>query len=213
MTTETMRRRPVGGASHRSWWPWVAGLLVATLIVVVTLVLYMRRDDVGSSRSAAVPVAGPAVATTSPAQAMSAGEPQRGGSRDRARSPIAAIAAERKRLREQGEALGARMRSEAISRYAGETPDPAWAGSKQQALAMIADDLAEQGMPVPPDLGIDCKRSICKITASFADDAAADRWAMFYMASLGAATSRSVVSTVITPEGRSGIEIYSMARL
>ena len=213
MTSETGRRKPVSGASYWRWLPWVSGLVVVTLVVAITLVLYMRRDGAEWPRSATAPIALPAMATTSPARDMSAREPRHGGSHDRTQSPVDVIVAERKRLRAQSMTTGARMRSEAISRYAGETPDPPWAVSKQHALITIADDLDAQGVPVPPDLGIDCKRTICKITASFADDAAADRWAMFYMASLGAAASHSVVSTVITPQGRTGIEIYSLARL
>lgn len=122
---------------------------------------------------------------------------------------VKAIVAQRTRNVKALSARNEAIKAAAVSRYANEKQDVAWAAGKERALAGVAQDVAAASSAKPRDLVSQCKQTVCRTTATFASAGEADEWVSLYMASMGDVMKHSVVSTNRNQQGAIGVEIYS----
>ena len=120
---------------------------------------------------------------------------------------------QRRRLREAQRERTRALHEQSAGRYAAERPDPAWAPAKIGELTAIAErpEFAEAGAK-PASLGIDCRSTMCRLEAQFANQAQAENWIRMYTSSIGGAMPNSVVSRRNNPDGSVGVEIHGRAR-
>lgn len=162
-------------------------------------------------------------AIDSPAQAVSGdrslrvehAQEHRAGSGANPTSDVEAIAstiqARRDAMRREASAQTVRIREIAVARYESETRDAAWAFAQTRARAGVAKELSAAGVDMPADLATDCKRTVCRTTATFENRGQADQWTLLYMASLGNVAKTSVVSHSRDAQGADRLDIYSIS--
>lgn len=100
------------------------------------------------------------------------------------------------------------IRQELANRYLREKPDAVWAADKELALKEVGERSNLAASSQAGQLSTDCKRSVCKTTASFDSRSAAEEWIAIYTASMGNVTRRSLVSIRNEAQGVV-VEIYS----
>lgn len=99
------------------------------------------------------------------------------------------------------------------NRYAQEAVDPLWAAGKETRLQALAESPTfEQVGVVPDSLEIDCRSTLCRITASHASYGASADWGMIFMTSSAAEIKRAFTKTINNPDGTTSVEIYAQAR-
>lgn len=125
----------------------------------------------------------------------------------------ASLNAEREQERKNVEAIVAAGRTKLMSRYAGEAIDASWADAKQVELAQFGNSQQIQDIHAEPaNLAIDCRRTVCHVTADFATRTAAQDWATLYLTGAGSRIANASLDTIANPDGSYRMEIYGLAR-
>jgi hypothetical protein len=189
--------------------PW---LVVATLVALIAAVVIYQRTLGDHASDAAAPPEAPAsddreafrasrpVATPAPRQPLT---PEM--VKDRQRALVAKRAEVQQRVDQTQAAF--------TSRYNSETVDPAWAGGKEAALSQLAmsPQMREIGAE-PKNLAVDCKSTMCKVTADFPSTSAGDDWFTLYMNNVGAQVPVASYKYVRNPDGSYSINVYAVGR-
>jgi hypothetical protein len=194
-------------------WPIVFGVCVAVAIVAVTVGRSIHTRNASTARQAVLDTPTPAKPDM-PLHEATVPMRSEGASANRGaglHSVVAAINARRNKMHAGASIQVARIRKIATTRYAKEVRDPAWAYAQTRARAIIAKELSEAGVDLPADLATQCKRTVCKTTATFETSSQADQWVLLYMASLGDAAKSSVVSNSRDTQGTTRLDIYSIS--
>ncbi len=195
-------------------WPIIFGVGIAVTIVAVTLGRGSHGDDASVPRQTDSRVTARTELGAPPSREPAASVQVAGAvaSRGGELSPaVADLNRRRRALSGESAARDARLQEVAAARYAKEVTDPAWAFAQSRARARIAKDLSAAGVDSPADLATQCKRTVCRTTATFETPGRADQWALLYMASLGNTAKRSVVSHSQDAQGVVHLEIYSVS--
>lgn len=92
--------------------------------------------------------------------------------------------------------------------------DPADAGGGAAARthleeAVVGRDMASTGL-VPDDLSVECRTTLCRVSADFAKPGDAEDWAMMYLSAAGGAISRARTVQVPRPDGTTRVIIYGV---
>ncbi|MEO6365123.1 MAG: hypothetical protein ABIO38_03615 [Luteimonas sp.] len=98
-------------------------------------------------------------------------------------------------------------------RFEQEPADARWSAQMEGTLQALADapSYKESGV-TPTDLRIDCRTTICKVTATHPSYSAAADWAMLYMTSSAGQLPKSFTNTTTSADGTGRVEIYGQAR-
>lgn len=198
-------------------WPLVFGIGISLTILAVTVGWGVRdHGPMMASSGQAIEAASEAPAMIDPPSSRKAAMPERitGAGWDAhpdISATVAAIADRRNRIRNRASASSTKFRDAAIARYSKESVDHAWAFAQRRRLAEAERELSGAGVESPGDMVSDCRRTICKTIATFATPSAADQWQLLFMATLGGAAKRSVVSRSHDAQGVTIIEIYSVS--
>lgn len=182
----------------------VAGVCIA--IVAVAIVTNMDRR--GSAKTGASPAA-------SADRSMSAiGTPP-------ARKDIASVAertsamtASRKARRAERKQKLEDITLATAIRFEQEAVDQAWAASKESKLQTLAEESPtyQQAGILPKSVQIDCRSTLCKVTANHASYGASADWAMIFMTSSAGEVKRIYTKTINNADGTTSVEMYAEAR-
>jgi hypothetical protein len=190
--------------------PWLALLLVATLVVCATW--WRSGSDVPSAKKNAI-VAPEAVATssvnpvrTTPRPALS--PPPLNPGQIRARRN--AQQAQRKANIDRIVAAG---RKKIAGRYESEPIDSPWANATRQELMEYSlSDQIRATHSEPSNLNIDCRRTTCRIDADFPNATAADDWSTLYLTGAGSRLPNASLQKSDNADGSVHLTIYALAR-
>jgi hypothetical protein len=99
------------------------------------------------------------------------------------------------------------------SRYGSEPVDAAWATAKQAELTdlSVSQQIRELGVE-PENMAVDCKSTMCRVTADFASTSAGDDWFTLYMANVGAKVPVASYKYIQNPDGTVTINLYALGR-
>ncbi len=194
----------------RAWLPWaIAG--VATLALVV--VLARQSDGDASSRQvqqlqerlerieqgAAAPAGSAGASGRAPVSATRPGAGRDNASFARFRSMTPEQRAEE--IERQRKALDAEFRAD--------TPDPGGSRGTVTHLedTVVGKDMAATGL-APEDVAVDCRKTLCKVSARFARSGDAEDWAIMYLSAAGGEIERAQTVHVRQPDGSTQVIIY-----
>lgn len=109
--------------------------------------------------------------------------------------------------RAERERLQQRLQAE----FAADAPDAAGGAAAETRLeeAVVGSDMASTGL-VPDDLAVDCRRTMCRVSADFTKAGDAEDWAMMYLSAAGGAISRARTVQVRQPDGSTQVIIYGV---
>jgi hypothetical protein len=197
-----MADRPTSG---RSFSP---ALILVALIAAVAIVLFVRSRGAEPAPAVATPetqadAAPPPVAT-------------RSSSRPAPQSPLEASRLMRERnakSRKEMHDTIVRTQDTFSRRYASESVDPAWAAPKEAALDRLSmSETIEQAGAVPSNVTVDCKSSMCLVSADFPNRGDADAWFALYMNNVAAEVPYAVSQYVPSPDGGVTLKVYAVGR-
>jgi hypothetical protein len=188
--------------------PWI---VVATLVAVIAATMLYQRGRGGDAAVAGAPGAPNPVATAPmrdgrPLPQRSVAQPM---TPEMVRERQAVLAKKRAEVQQRVDQTQAAFRA----RYAGEPVDAAWAGAKEAALAQasVSPQIRELGVE-PGNLAVDCRSTMCRITADFPSTSAGDDWFTLYMNNV--ATDVPVASYKYNrkPDGTYTIDVYAVGK-
>jgi hypothetical protein len=184
----------------------MARWLVAIAAVLIIGVSWWKSHEQSS------PPAMPAAESNSASVTTPAAGPRPPGLRDAPVSPDQ-VEAQRAQEREAVQAIVAAGRQKLGSRYTQETIDASWADAKQVELAQFASSQQISEIHAEPkNLAIDCRRTVCHITADFPSRTASQDWATLYLTGAGSRIANASLDTVANSDGSVRLEIYGLAR-
>lgn len=198
----------------RSWTiASIALAMVVAGVIATTWSVQQRRTQVEAAAMPTAPAdAGLAAAGTAHGTVPRGSAPPGVGDRDPRRRVEAVIAA-RNRDRAVVIAHNARIKDALASAWRSESADAAWAPAQEQAMRQVAALPAMGDADVlPRDLAVQCKRTTCRLDASFDSSGQADDWVLLYMSSAGGVQQHAVVSRKPHADGSVAIQVHSKAR-
>jgi hypothetical protein len=165
--------------------PWLIAGAVALLMAVVMIYLHDKRRNAAPA-AAVVPAA---------AQAM------------------AVRREEMAQKRKQVQARVDRTQAAFASRHRNETVDPGWSNAKEVALTKLAtsDQIQQLGVDAR-NMAVDCRTSMCRITADFDSMAAGDDWVVLYMNNAAQQLPAASYKYIQHPDGTVTINVYAIGR-
>lgn len=110
---------------------------------------------------------------------------------------------------EQQQAQRERQQRQLQAEFEADARDPA-AGAKigrHLEDTVVGKDMAATGL-VPEDVSVQCRRTLCRVAADFANPGDAEDWAIMYLTSAGGAISRARTVRVRQPDGSTQVIIY-----
>ena len=106
-----------------------------------------------------------------------------------------------------------RTQSAFSTRYANETVDPAWAAAKEATLdQQTVSTTIEQAGVVPENVAVDCKSTVCLVSADFGNRGDADAWFALYMNNVAAEVPYAVSQHVVNADGGITLKVYAVGR-
>jgi hypothetical protein len=189
--------------------PW---LVVATLVALIAAAVVYQRTRGSQASDAVVPTEGTAsdsyeARRTARSVAMPA--PRQPLTQEMVAERRQAMVAKRAEVQQRVDQTQAAF----MSKYNTEPVDPAWAGGKEAALAQLATSPQMQEIGAEPkNLAVDCKSTMCKVTADFPSTSAGDDWFTLYMNSVGAQVPTASYKYVRNPDGSYSINVYAVGR-
>jgi hypothetical protein len=126
---------------------------------------------------------------------------------------IAAKQEEVARRRKQMQARVDRTQLAFASRHRSEAVDPVWSNAKEAALMKLAasDQIKQIGVDAR-DLNVDCRTSMCRITATFDSTSAGDDWIVLYMNNAAEQVPAASYKYIQNPDGTVTINVYAIGR-
>ena len=195
--------------TKNSLFPWLVA--IAVILVIALIMLFKRADN----------EAAPAVAQSdqqASAQVTARPDPRRGAAMRTPGQPLSAAALQEKRQktadqRKLGQQQVDRTQNAFAARYSNEPVDPAWASGKEAELLGlgVSDPMRQMGAE-PQNMVVDCKSSMCRITAEFASMSKGDDWFALYMNNVGEKVPVASYKYVQNPDGTVTINVYAMGR-
>lgn len=189
--------------------PWLALLLVATLVVGATW--WRSRSDIPTTTNA---VDAPSAAATSSVIAVR--------TTSRPASPPLALNPEQARARRNArqtqrkaniDRIVAAGRKKIAGRYEAEPIDSPWANATRQELMEYSlSDQIRATHSEPSNLNIDCRRTTCRIDADFPNATAADDWSTLYLTGAGSRLPNASLQKSDNADGSVHLTIYALAR-
>jgi|SRR5687768_682858 len=196
------------GFTKNALLPW---LVAVTVILVITLAMFFKRaGDEGT----------PAVAQQDqqPSAEVTAGPDPRRGAAMRTGQPLSTAALQEKRQktadkRKLAQQQVDRTQAAFAARYSNEPVDAAWAGAKEAELLGlgVSDPMRQMGAE-PQNMAVDCKSSMCRITADFASMSKGDDWFALYMNNVGDKVPVASYKYVQNADGTVSINVYAAGR-
>jgi hypothetical protein len=100
-----------------------------------------------------------------------------------------------------------------VQRYENESVDPPWSAVKEATLlrASTSTQITELGAE-PGNLGIDCKSSVCRVTADFSNSSLAEDWVTLFMLNAGSEMPRAVFDYSNNPDRSVHVVILGYSR-
>ena len=181
--------------------------LVAAVVIAIALVAILsgtsRRDVPEPDRSPAGDTVQRPPVGTPPARNDIASIAERSAAMNASRE---ARRAEHKQKLENARLAAAR-------RFELEPVDPAWSAGKETRLQTLAEAPPYQDAGIVPDsLQIDCRSTLCKVTADHASHGASADWSMIFLTSSAGELTRSFTRTINNADGTTRVEIHAQAR-
>lgn len=196
-------------APRNSKLPWL--LVAAVAIVIVATMVYMRSGPGEPPVPAAdgVEAASDPSASRSPDPSRNPPQPRSQLSRDAMEQRKRIISEKRKQVQDNVD----RTQAAFASRYGSEPVDASWATIKQAELTKLAvsDQISELGVE-PKNMSVDCKTTMCRVTADFASMSAGDDWFTLYMGNVGTKVPVASYKYVQNPDGTVSINLYALGR-
>lgn len=99
------------------------------------------------------------------------------------------------------------------SRYGSEPVDASWASTKQAELVelSVSGQIRELGVE-PENMVVDCKTTMCRVTADFPSTSAGDDWFTLYMGNVGSKVPVASYKYIQNPDGTVTINVYALGR-
>jgi hypothetical protein len=190
--------------------PWlIAGAVLLSMAAVMVYRHRARQND-----AAPQPTVAPMAESASPA---STSVPHRrvdprAGLAGAAQS-IVAKREEMARRRKEVQARVDRTQLALASRHRSEAVDPAWSNVKEAELTKLStsDQIKQIGVDAR-DLNVDCRTSMCRITATFDSTAAGDDWVVLYMNNAASQLPAASYKYIQNPDGTVTINVYAIGR-
>ena len=106
-----------------------------------------------------------------------------------------------------------RTQASFATRHRSEAVDPVWSNTKEAALTRLAtsDQIKQLGVDAR-DLNVDCRTSMCRITATFDSTGAGDDWVVLYMNNVAAQVPTASYKYIQNADGTVTINIYAVGR-
>jgi hypothetical protein len=189
--------------------PWlVAGAVLLSMAVVMVYRHRARENDALLQSSAPV--------TAEPVSRTPSVPHRRTDSRAALAGAAQSMAAKREELGRRRKEVQVRVdRTQAAfaSRHRSEAVDPAWSNAKEAELTRLAtsDQIKQLGVDAR-DLNIDCRTSMCRITANFDSTAAGDDWIVLYMNNVAQQVPAASYKYIRNPDGTVTINVYAIGR-
>lgn len=189
--------------------PWVVAGAVVLSMAAVMVYRHRARQDVTEAPPLARPMAESASAAASPVPHRT--DPRAGLAA--AAQSIVAKREEMARRRKEVQARVDRTQQAFASRHRGEAVDPAWSNAKEAELTKLAtsDQIKQLGVDAR-DLNVDCRTSMCRITATFDSTAAGDDWVVLYMNNAAQQVPAASYKYIQNADGTVTINVYAIGR-
>ena len=189
--------------------PWVIAGAVVLSMVAVMVYRHRARQD-GTDTPPFVP---PTATSASP---VSSPVPHRADPRAGLAGAAQTIMAKREemaRRRKEVQARVDRTQQAFASRHSSEAVDPAWSNVKEAELTKLAtsDQIKQLGVDAR-DLNVDCRTSMCRITATFDSTAAGDDWVVLYMNNAAQQVPAASYKYIQNADGTVTINVYAIGR-
>lgn len=200
-----------------------AALAVLLLFAAALLIATLHRQWQGRQLAPTVADSGSVQIAPADADAAATDDPATTRRRESAREAgrftpgdqagIKALAESRERMRAEQERQFKRAQAGIAATFNSEPVDPAWSAPAESELRRIAANAESASEDIEAeDVAVACKKTTCRLTASFATGGKADDWTTRFMSSVGGALKSSAVSQTRNPDGSVLLEIYSNAR-
>lgn len=190
--------------------PWLALLLLATLVVAATWWRARPRlpgpTDALDTPAAVAPAPAHAMRyTTRPVAPLPPLNPQEARARRHA---------QRMQRNANIDRMVAAGRKQIVGRYESEPIDSAWANAARQELMKysLSEQIHATGSE-PSNLDIECRRTTCRIDADFPDATAADDWSTLYLTGVGSRLPRASLQKSDNANGGVHLTIHALAAL
>lgn len=189
--------------------PWI---LLGAIVLVIAAVMFIRSRQPAAPPIAAAPtdtaVAAPVDGNRRPPSAGLSGADAaalRESVRDRTRQ----LAQKKQAVQAQVDQTQAQF----SSRFKSERTDTAWAGAKASTLEglRLSDQMRQMEID-PKNMNVDCKSTMCRITADFPNTSAGDDWATLYMNNVAAEVPAASYKYIQNPDGTVTIDMYAIGR-
>jgi hypothetical protein len=190
--------------------PWLIAGAVALLMAVVMIYLHDKRRNAAPA-AAVVPAAAEAPAARP--STSSRYTPRRPIDGRAAAQAMAVRREEMAQKRKQVQARVDRTQAAFASRHRNETVDPGWSNAKEVALTKLAtsDQIQQLGVDAR-NMAVDCRTSMCRITADFDSMAAGDDWVVLYMNNAAQQLPAASYKYIQHPDGTVTINVYAIGR-
>lgn len=98
--------------------------------------------------------------------------------------------------------------------FASQDVNPSWAAAKSREIQQLAasDDIKSAGAKPPVEMKVECRSSLCKVTAEFASNSDAQDWVEIFSLTSGKAFSGGATSVKTLPDGTAELTVITAAR-
>jgi hypothetical protein len=104
-------------------------------------------------------------------------------------------------------------KSKLVGQYQSEKVDAQWAPAKEQRLQSLSITAEMTSLnAVPADMQVDCRSTVCQITATFPSRVAAEDWFTLYTLNVGAEMPNASYESHVNPDGTVGVQVHGLAR-
>jgi hypothetical protein len=104
-------------------------------------------------------------------------------------------------------------KSKLVGQYQSEKVDAQWASAKEQRLQSLSTTAEMTSLnAIPTDMQVDCRSSVCRITATFRSRVAAEDWFTLYALNVGAEMPNASFESHVNPDGTVGVQVHGLAR-
>lgn len=109
------------------------------------------------------------------------------------------------------EAEKRRMERQLQSEFENDAADPAGGVQMESRLedTAVGRDMAGTGI-VPKDVVVDCRKTLCRVSADFANAGDAEDWAVMYLSAAGGAIVRARTVQARQPDGSTRLVLYGV---
>lgn len=100
-----------------------------------------------------------------------------------------------------------------VEGFAAQRVNPAWAAPKERLIRdLVASEQFARVRSLPRDFRVECRTTLCQVTAKFASPTAAEDWAQFFMLYGGPDFSGGATMVKTQPDGSAHFRVISAAR-